>query len=327
MEDINIRAREFGYANARLRAARTQFVDSATMNAMCDVATVDAMLELMLNTAYAEHIEALRTRYGGTMLVARALMERMGRKIAQIEGMVHNKRKLPLLYVAIGKIEVYNLKLLFLEAMKGGDFTYDYVPAGAISGRRLERLRAVKDIELLKRIVTEMGYTISSNSQEYAHIVDDIERAYYRRIAELKRLCEDEPEVRIYIEKIIDYKNFDLALRAHKFGWNVTYISGGSVPLDKVKKASSEGIDAIVRLFGVGDIYDKSKGDLSWMEELYERKLMLWIMKAGNSNPFSMAGIIGFINRLDIERRNLRSIAVSKGVLKPEEIKPRLIMI
>ncbi|MCX8200461.1 MAG: V-type ATPase subunit [Candidatus Micrarchaeota archaeon] len=327
MSDINIRAREFGYANARLRAARTQFVDSTTLNAMCDVATVDAMIELMLNTSYAEHVEALRTKYHGVMLVARALMERFGKKVAQIEEMVHNKEKVPLLYVAIGKIEVYNLKLLFLEAMKGRNFGDDYVPVGAVSGRRLERLRAVKDIELLKRIVTEMGYEISSESQEYAQVIDDIERAYYRRIARLKDVCADEPEVRMYIEKIIDYKNFDLAIRTRKFGWKITYLSGGSVPVDKIKKACAEGDEALVRLFGVADIYEKSKGDLSWMEELYERKLMQWIMKVGSANPFSMAGIIGFINRLDVERRNLRTIAVSKGVLKPEEIKPRLMVI
>jgi vacuolar-type H+-ATPase subunit C/Vma6 len=326
MADIYTRVLEFGYANARLRATRPQLIDRATLDAMCDVGTMDAMLELMLNTAYGAHVESLRARHKGAMLVDRAVMERFSKKVAQIEGMVRDREKLPLLYAATGKLEVYNLKLLFLEAIEGGDFTSDYVQVGAASGKRLERMRAVKDVELLKRIVSDMGYSIGNETLKYAQIIDEIERAYYERIAGLKALCDDEPEVRTYLEKLIDYKNFDLALRAHKFGSKVEYLDGDSVPKDKARKASAEGVDALVKLYGLADVYEKSKGDLSWMEELYDRKLMMWITKSGAANPFSMAGIIGFVKRLDIERRNVRSIAVSKGVLKPEEIKPRLIM-
>ncbi len=326
MADIYTRAREFGYANARLRATRPQLIDRATLDAMCDVGTMDAMLELMLNTAYGAHVETLRARHTGAMLVDRAVMERFSKKVAQIEGMVRDGKKLPLLYAATGRLEVYNLKLLFLEAIEGGDYASDYVQVGATSGKKLERMRAVKDVELLKRIVSDMGYSIGNETQKYAQIIDEIEKAYYERLAALKALCDDEPEVRTYLEKLIDYKNFDLALRAHKFGSKVEYLGGGSVPKDKAKKASAEGVDALVKLYGLEDVYEKSKGDLSWMEELYDRKLMAWITKSGAANPFSMAGIIGFVKRLDIERRNVRSIAVSKGVLKPEEIKPRLIM-
>gem|GEM_PF-4641423 len=325
MADIYTRAQQFGYINARLRAARPQLIDSATLGAMCEVESVEAMIELLLPTAYGPYIESLRTRYSGALLVSRAVMERFSKKVAQIEGMIKNNRKRPLLYAATGQLELYNLRLLFLEAMEGGDYSSEYVQVGSISGKRLERMRAAKDIDLLKKIASEMGYTISTDSTRYAQIVDDMERAYYKRIAELKALCDDEPELRICLEKMIDYKNFDLAVRALKFGSTVKYIAGGEVPIDKTKKAVGEGMEALVKVYGLEKVYEKSKGDLSWTEELYDREIMLWITKASVANPFSMAGVIGFIGRLDIERRNLRSIVVSKGVLKPEEIKSKLI--
>ncbi len=325
-KDIYIKAREFGYVNARLRAARPHLLSRETLESLCEVESVDSMLELLLNTAYGPYIDKLRTKYGGFELISKVVMERFSKKVAQIEGMVRDERKAALLYAATGKLEAYNLRMLFLEAFRGAGYSPDYIEAGRVSGRRLGLLRDVEDVALLKKIVSDMGYPIHKESEKYVEIVDDIERAYYERLNQLKSMCGDEPEVRMYIEKMIDYKNFDLALRRMK--GNIAepkFLEGGSVHESVIRKAMGGNAADVAEVFGIGDLYEKYGSDPSWLEEMYDRKLLEWAMSTGAAEPFSMIGIIGFIKRLDVERRNIRSIAIAKNILSADEIKKRII--
>lgn len=320
--NIYQRAREFGYINARLRAARPQFLSRRTLENLCDVQSVDAMIEILMSSAYAPYIEGLRSKHKGVMLISQAVLKRFIEKAGMIERMVKEDDKKKILYVATGRFDVYNLKNLFLEVMKGRTFG-EYLNAGEVY-KRLPALREMKDAELLCRVVSNMGYHINKESKNYDQIVDDIERAYYAKIYTLKPLCDthDEWEVKQYIEDVIDYKNFDIAIRRGSDG---EFIEGGSVPIKLIKKAAKNGRDHIIKIFGLQKLYEKCSGDLSWMEELYDRKILASIIKRGNVNPFSLAGVIGFIKLLDIERRNVRSIAIAKKALSAEQIKSKII--
>ncbi len=320
--NIYQRAREYGYINARLRAARPHLLTHRVMENLCDVQSVDAMVEILMGTAYGPYLDELRLKHKGVMLISHAVMKRFSEKTGMIERMMKDDNKRKMLYVVIGRFDVYNLKNLFLEVMKGRKFG-SYVNAGDVR-RKLDALREIKDVELLCRIVSNMGYAISKESKTYDRIVEDVERSYYERICALKKLCDahDEWEVKKYIESIIDYKNFDIAIRKEK---EVKFIDGGSIHASQIINAISKGREALIKLFGLQKLYSESNEDLSWMEELYDRMMLKDIIRKGNVNPFSLAGVIGFIKLLDIERRNIRSIAVAKNVLSAEQIKRKII--
>jgi len=102
-------------------------------------------------------------------------------------------------------------------------------------------------------------------------------------------------------------------------------MGGGLVPTDAIKKGMKLGVEEVVELFGIREEYGKCEGNLSWLEEMYDRKLLKWVVRSGSANPFSVIGIVGFVRLLDIEARNVRSIAVAKSVFGPDEIKGKII--
>ncbi|MGC8923898.1 MAG: V-type ATPase subunit [Candidatus Micrarchaeia archaeon] len=315
------RAKEYGYINARLRAARPLFLSKETLNTLCEVETVEGMVEVLAGTVYGPYIERFSAEHSGFMLVSKSVMHRFSEKIEQISRMVQDEQKRKLLYAATGRIEVYNLKVLFLEVM-GKLRDGDYVEGGTFSGKRLELLRNVKDVELLKRIVANYGYMIDKGSVEYSEIAEDIEKSYYAMLEQLKKMCFDESEVRGYIESIIDYKNFDLVIRKGK---DARLLPGGKIDHKEILRALRNGQEGLLKLFGLEELYEQCNGSLSWLEEMYDREILKNAIREGSIKPFSMIGVIGFIRRLDVERRNIRSIAVAKGVLTSEEIKKRII--
>ena len=120
-------------------------------------------------------------------------------------------------------------------------------------------------------------------------------------------------------------KNFDLALRRTAFNYKVEYLEGGSFKKETLNVQEFKNIEDVVKFFNVENFCKESCNDISWLEELYERKITNWVIHQAFTKPFSIIGVIGYIRRLDNERRNIRSIAVSKGIMKPEDIKSKLI--
>jgi vacuolar-type H+-ATPase subunit C/Vma6 len=316
---------QFGYVNARLRASRALYLSESTLNDLIDVKTVNAMTEILSNTAYSEYLKELQTRYSGTELINKVVLRRFTNKLEHIKGMVVLEKR-HLLYVALGKFDVYNLKILFLEHFKKEEYKSEYVWAGYnFNWPTLKKMRDVTDLKHLINIVRDKGYYISDDSKTYSDIIEDIERSYYNNLKSLKYDCYEELEVRSYIEKLIDHKNFDLALRKTAFNYNLDYLEGGSIEKEKLTSHEFKTIEEVVSFFNVENFCDETCGDLSWLEELYERKITDWVIHQAFTKPFSIIGVIGYIRRLDNERRNIRSIAISKGVMAPEEVKAKLI--
>jgi len=221
---------------------------------------------------------------------------------------------------------VYNLKILFLENINKVDLKSEYVRTGYyFNWPTLKKMRDVTDLKHLINIVKDNGYHINDDSKTYSQIIEDIERSYYNNLKILKYQSTEEFEVRGYIEKLIDHKNFDFALRRTVFNYNLEYLEGGSITKEKLKNTEFKDIEDVVKFFNVENFCKESCSDISWLEELYERKITDWVIHQAFTKPVSVIGVIGYIRRLDNERRNIRSIAVSKGIMSPEEIKAKLI--
>jgi vacuolar-type H+-ATPase subunit C/Vma6 len=316
---------QFGYVNARLRASRSLYLSESTLNDLIDVKTVTAMTEILSNTAYSEYLKNLQTRYSGPELISKVVLRRFTNKVEHIKSMVVLEKR-HLLYVVLGKYDVFNLKILFLEHFNKEEFKSDYVRTGYnFNWSTLKKMRDVTDLKHLINIVKDKGYHIREESKTYSEIIEDIERSYYNNLKSLKHECYDELEVRTYIEKLIDHKNFDLALRKTAFTYDLEYLEGGSINKEELSVQDFKTIEDVVNFFKVENFCGEKCGDISWLEELYERKITDWVIHQAFTKPFSIIGVVGYIRRLDNERRNIRSIAVSKGIMTPEEIKAKLI--
>ena len=308
----------------QLRASFT-FLTESTLNDLVDVKTVAAMAEILSTTAYADFLKDLQTRYSGPELIGKVVLRRFTTKVEHIKSMVVLEKR-PLLYVVLGKYDVHNLKILFLEHFNKEEFKTEYVRTGYnFNWPTLKKMRDVTDLKHLINIVKDKGYNISDDSKTYSEIIEDIERSYYINLKYLKNECYEELEVKSYIEKLIDHKNFDLALRKTAFNYKLEYLEGGSITKNSLNAHEFKSIEDVVKFFNVENFCNETCGDISWLEELYERKITEWVIHQAFTKPFSIIGVIGYIRRLDNERRNIRSISVSKGIMKPEEIKAKLI--
>ncbi len=316
---------KFGYVNARLRASRSLYLTEPVFNDLVDVKTVAAMAEILSTTAYGDFLKDLQTRYTGPELIGKVVLRRFTTKIEHIKSMVPLDKRY-LLYVVLGKYDVSNLKILFLEHFNKTDFKSEYVRTGYyFNWPTLKKMRDVTDLKHLINIVKDKGYHINDDSKTYSQIIEDIERSYYNNLKILKYEDIEEFEVRGYIEKLIDHKNFDFALRRTVFNYDLEYLEGGSISKDKLKTGEFKNIEDVVKFFNVENMCKESCNDISWLEELYDRKITSWVIHQAFTKPVSVIGVIGYIRRLDNERRNIRSIAVSKGIMSPEEIKAKLI--
>lgn len=316
---------DFGYVNARLRASRSLFLTESTLNDLIDVKSVAAMIEILSNTAYGDFLKDLQTRYSGSELIGKVVLRRFTNKVEHIKSMVVLEKR-PLLYVVLGKYDVYNLKILFLEFFNKEDFKSDYVRTGYhFNWPTLKKMRDVTDLKHLINIVKDKGYYISDDSKTYAEIIEDIERSYYNNLKCLKNECYEDLEVKGYIEKLINHKNFDLALRKTAFNYKIEYLEGGSIPKSNLNTQDFKSIEEVVKFFDVEHFCGETCGDISWLEELYERKITEWVIHKAFVKPVSIIGVVGYIRRLDNEQKNVRSIATAKGIMSPEEIKNKLI--
>ena len=316
---------QFGYVNARLRASRALYLNEDVLNDLTDVKTVNSMIEILSNTAYAEYMKDLQTRYTGPDLIGKVVLRRFTNKVEHIKNMVPLEKR-HLLYIVLGKYDVYNLKILFLEHFNKSDFKSEYVRTGYyLNWPTLKKMRDVTDLKHLINIVKDKGYHIRDESKTYSEIIEDIERSHYNNLKYLRYKSYEEPEVSEYIKKLIDHKNFDLALRKTVFSYDLEYLEGGSFKKEMLGVQEFKTIEDVVSFFKVENFCNEKCGDISWLEELYERKITDWVIHQAFTKPFSIIGIVGYIRRLDNERRNIRSIAISKGIMKPDEIKAKLI--
>lgn len=242
----------YEYGNTRLRAMRSRLFDRAGYADMMAAGSLDRMLAILADTAYASDVEAALVRSRGLDRLDRALRSNLARSLRKMASFYEGRPR-ELVDVLLGRWDLRNLRAL-IRAVGATPSIQDLspllVPAGRLDAGELDELATQASVTSLVDLLVAWGipspdtaFALLRARTEFASggdislLEDAIDRAYS---AEIDRVLVPETEAAgAVLRAEIDARNLELALRVrgarrdNEPGWSELtdfYMVGGLRP-------------------------------------------------------------------------------------------------
>ncbi len=293
----------------------------------------DEFLKSLSSTSYRKEIDAFSALYQVPDLVEVALnahaMHMMRNAYMAVPPLA---RDFVMAYAS--KWDIENIKLILsskklnysVESTEIFLMVQRNVPVGVIGGPiSMEEYKEIieqKDIEAVVHALTRHGYgTVLLKylndvlrTGDISEMVVALDLAYYDRLmSALKFYNGDEGVMLRYVRELIDTKNVMSALKSSTFGYKDVgsyVIKGGNIPESKIAEIAGKRIDDTRNdmPFKIDEAFELYKKDpyLAYFESALKGQLYSKYLKLFDESAISLAYIVGYMIRAEIERDELR---------------------
>ncbi len=355
---VQVPLKDYGYANARVRAKTANLLDDAAYGSLIEAKDEDDVLNLLGQTEYAPEIDEAILEGKRPSIIDRALNRNLARNLCHIREFISGHPQ-DLLSAALARWDLYNLKSI-LRGKRGlvpnSEISRILVPAGDLDLTTLEEIATQPDIRSAVDLIVTFsaswkipyGRALSRKMGEYLrdHDLSILERSldsfHYGWVPRLIRGNDINAQlVRKMIQIEVDTTNIITALRTRGLEMPQNqatefYLAGGMLSESQFKDLMGlrEREDIVQTsmlsfyrqpLIAGMNSYEE-KGDVAFTDEL-ERFLIRKCL-AMNSDPLSIGIIISYMWRKYMELVNLRVIIRGKNIgLIGSQIKKEMIVL
>lgn len=293
----------------------------------------EEFLKSLSSTSYRKEIDAFSTLYQIPDLVEVALNAHAMRMMKNAYMAVPPlARDFVMAYAS--KWDIENIKLILSSKKLGYSvesteiflMVQRNVPVGVISGPiSMEEYKEIieqKDIEAVVHALTRYGYgTVLLKylndvlrTGDISEMVVALDLAYYERLlSSLKFYNGDEGMMLGYVKDLVDVRNVMSALKSSAFGYKDVgnyVIKGGNIQESKIAEIASKHIEDTKgdMPFKIDEAYELYKKDpyLAYFEAALKSQLYRKYLKLFDESAISLAYIVGYMIRAEIERDELR---------------------
>ncbi|MGC8567785.1 MAG: V-type ATPase subunit [Candidatus Micrarchaeia archaeon] len=326
-------AKEYGYANARIKAMKSMLLSSDFIKTIEGLASIKDIEAELMKTAYRIDVEEAIASNEKTMLriLDRAFTLNLARNFEKIRRITPKEHK-DLAKALTFRIAAEDLKLLINAKASNKGFesiSNEYIPFG-----KMDKLLA---ISLLNENGVEEMLSRLANTYEFKGIAEATLKSYKARgkevdayVAidkyylesinrEIKKAKNVSNEAKVILKYRIEEENMLTLLRQAKYNIKSTdyLIEGGLTSMEELSKLSGTSIEEIAnnsKYFDIKNAYEqyKKKPLLLPFEEEMERQLFSKSSHTLNHTNLSFAAIISFIFSKQIEISKLRQIVIYK---------------
>lgn len=324
-----IRDTEYANAVARIRVREAKMADRARMNRMTDAETAEEAFKLLLDTGFAEGLEAPSVdRYEDALAYETDATLSFLRQISPEDSF---------LALFLSGLDIHNLKVLIKDTFTGENHEALLRKNGSVPLEALQNAVLQNDFGALPKVLHEAALEAIESYHRYrdARRVDMIlDRAHYAQLSELAEEMES-PLVRDFVRAKIDFINLRTLLRLSRqknpealleaavlpggslgFSFFETALSGSlseAVSSTRYAEALSEGVQSFV-----------NSGKLTLFEKLSDNYLMRLVRKA-KYQAFGVEPLVAYYYAKETEIKAARIILVGKiNGISPEGIRERL---
>ncbi len=355
---VQVPLKDYGYANARVRAKTARLLDAAAYGSMIEAKDEDEILNLLEQTDYAPEIEEAILEGKRPTIIDRAFNRNLARNFRHIREFVSGPPQ-DLLGAVLARWDLYNLKST-LRGKRGlvpvSEISRVFVPAGDLDLVTLEEIASQPDIRsAIDLIVTfsttwriPYGRALSRKMGEYLreHDLSILERSldsfHYQWVHGLIRGNDVNSQmVRKMIQIEVDITNIITALRTRGLEMPQNqavefYLAGGAIGESQFKYLMglreredimhASVLSAYRQPLQAGMNSYEEKGDVAFQDEL-DRYLIRKCLGM-NKDPLSIGVIIAYMWRKYMELTNLRVIIRGKNIgLIGSQIKKEMIVL
>ncbi len=355
---VQVPLRDYGYANARVRAKTARLLDAAAINSLIEAKDEDEVLNLLDQTDYAPEIDEAILEGKRPTIIDRALNRNLARNLCHVREFISGPPQ-ELLGAALARWDLYNLKSI-LRGKRGlvpaSEISRVFVPAGDLDLTTLEEIASQPDLRAaIDLIVTfsptwkiHYGRALARKLGEYLreHDLSILERSldafHYQAVHEVVRGNDVNSQlVRKMIQMEVDITNIITAIRTRGLEMPQSqapefYLEGGVISQNQFKHlmglkdredvihASAVSAYRSPLLSGLARF--EEKGDVAFEDEL-DRYLIRKCIGM-NKDPLSIGVIIAYVWRKYVELTNLRVIIRGKNIgLIGSQIKKEMIVL
>jgi V/A-type H+/Na+-transporting ATPase subunit C len=325
---------DYDYANARLRALKSQLFDRRTLLEFAALTRVDDLTARLADSPYGEEVRAALGRYFGPRVVMDACRLHLAATFRRVRGFF-DEEAAHLLNALLGRYDLFNLKTILRgqEARTpAAEILEALVPAGDLDESALRALVRQPDptatADLLRTWNTAYAATVRQALAEYTNTHDwsafeaALDAVFYRRmLGSLQKGEENDELVQKVLAREIDTANVMTVLRMREAGgaWGEDEIkgrllSGGELSVDwllGLARATRED-EALASLrapkFGEATAMVETL-DLARIQHEMDRDLLRFGISFFARDPLTISTAIGFITAKKAEATDLRVIA------------------
>lgn len=346
----------YDYANARLRAMKSQLFDRHTFTEFAQLARVDDLIGHLAQSPYKAEIEAALARYTGLRVVLDACRMHLANTYLKIQGFFEAEGA-NLVSILLARWDLHNLKAILRgqeNHVRPAEILETLVPAGSLDEAALRMLvrqaEPIATADLLRiwnvpyaRMIRTALTSIPPISQDFASewgaFEAQLDNLFFTHLLSgLQEGTTNADLVRDYLVREIDSLNVMSALRLREGGalWDereiaARFIRGGLL--------SNEWLVSLARVPREEDLLASLRSSRLWLAfsgiETYEvtsiqHALDLDFARFGQDfflrDPLTIATAIGFITAKRVEVINVRLVAQGLALgLSPADIEKELI--
>jgi V/A-type H+-transporting ATPase subunit C len=325
---------DYDYANARLRALKSQLLERRTLLEFAALTRVDDLTARLADSAYGEEIRAALARYFGVRVVMEACRLHLAATYRKIRGFF-DEEGTHLVSILLARWDLFNLKTILRgqEARTpAGEILEALVPAGDLDESALRTLVRQPDptatADLLRTWNAGYAGAVRQALAEYANTHDwsafeaALDSLFYGRLfGSLEKSGENDGLVHEILAREIDTSNVMTALRLREAGSGMSedevrrrLLSGGELSLDWLmalaRATREEEALASLRASKFGNALTKVETlDVGRIQYELDRDLARFGIGFFSRDPITISTAIGFITAQKVEATNLRVMA------------------
>ncbi len=337
----------YAYANARVKAMKTNLLPPHVLREMLVVKTLNEVIEVLEEGPYKEAFVDSSVKYSGRKLILHALFLDFSRTVQKLMKIVP-PNALPALRKVLEKWEVQTIQLILASKATGEPVNADELIF--LEPDRMKALKAFLNAPSLDAAITELAKThyapaVSGAKQEYEKAkdyrvcVNALDKFYYSELSKALLDAKDEHAEKL-VRAEIDAHNFLLALRMKhsvsgkvKVGEVATpekieayFIRGGDTAFAK-ELACVPDYDAALKLveqkYGIADAVQAARetNSLTPIEIALDRKFVEQASHTALLSVLCFGAIIGYLYLKQKEILVVRAITFATELGLAEDMK------
>ncbi len=323
---------DYRYATARIKVLETRLITQNIIERILEAKTPEDAVKVLTETEYSSYFGEMDSVYDFEDVIIEHLKDVF--KVVE-----DSTKNLNFTNIFRYKYDFHNLKVLIKANYTGDNPRDNIIPLGKVDIKKLTSAVAEKDFSELPSLLKE-GATKSLEDFELNHnpqAIDTIlDRFFYQKIlaiaAELGEFAVE------FVKTDIDLTNINIFLRYKKAGLVLSrlenvVIEGGYLEPSFYKEYYNEPLNNFAEALvvtryekivdqGIQDWIDNK--DSTQLEKVLDNYFMA-LAKQGNSAPFGIKPILGFLKAKESESELLRLLFVSKiNDIPVKDIRERL---
>lgn len=325
---------DYDYANARLRALKSQLFTRRTLIEFSALSRVDDLTTRLAESPYGDEIRAALARYFGARVVTEACRLHLAGNLRKIRGFFDEEGG-RLVGVLLARWDLFNLKTILRgqEARTpAGDILEALVPAGELDESALRTLVRQPDptatADLLRTWNAGYAAAVRQALADYANTHDwnafetALDSVFYGRLfGSLEKGEENDGLVQELLAREVDATNVMTSLRLREAGGGLSeeeveryFLTGGGIARDWLASLAraprEEEVLSSLRASKFGTALSRLETlDIAKIQFELDHDLARFGVGFFSRDPLTIATAIGFVTAKQVETTNLRIIA------------------